>query len=98
MDSVLVARLVDVSDADTYLTYPSSVSSGNLYGYYSLCCQNIVSLGYNVKFETKVFEAKHNKLIWSALSETALEKSSEYMTGSFITAIIKDLYSKKLLQ
>jgi hypothetical protein len=98
MDSVLVARLVDVSDADTYLTYPSSVSSGNLYRYYSLCCQNIVSLGYNVKFETKVFEAKHNKLIWSALSETALEKSSEYMTRSFITAIMKDLYNKKLIQ
>jgi hypothetical protein len=98
MDSVLVARLVDVLDADTYLTYPFYVSFGDLSGYYSLCCQNIVSLGDNVKFETKVFEAKYNKLIWSALSETNLEKSSENMTRSFITAIMKDLYIKKLIQ
>ena len=98
MDSVLVARLVDVLDAGTYLTYPPYVNYGGLYGYYALCCQNIVSIGYNVKFETKVFEAKYNKLIWSALSETSLEKSSENMTRSFITAIMKDLYNKKLIQ
>jgi hypothetical protein len=98
MDSVLVARLVDVLDADTYLTYPSYISSGDFHGYYSLCCQNIVSAGYNVKFETKVFEAKNNKLIWSALSETNLGRSPENMTRSFITAIMKDLYNKKLIQ
>jgi len=91
LDSVLVARLIDV------LGKPLYVNSGGLYGYYALCCQYIVLSGYNVKFETKLFKAKNNKLIWSALSETNLERSPENMTRSFIRAIMKDLYNRKLM-
>jgi len=97
-DSVLVARLVDVLDVDSYLTYPSRVDNIGLSGYYVLCCQSIVTAGYNVKFETKIFDVKNNSLIWSALSETNLERSPENMATSFITAIMKDLHNKRLIQ
>ena len=99
IDSVLVARLADVSDINAYMTYPPQfVASGGFYGYYTLCCQNIVSLGYNVKFETKIFRAKNDKLIWSALSVTDLDRSPENMTESLIAAIINDLNNRKLLK
>jgi len=99
IDSVLVARLADVSDINAYMTYPPQfVASEGFYGYYAFCCQNIVSLGYNVKFETKIFRAKNDKLIWSALSVTDLDRSPENMTESLIAAIINDLNNRKLLK
>ena len=99
IDSVLVARLADVSDINAYMTYPPQfVASEGFYGYYTLCCQNIVSLGYNIKFETKIFRAKNDMLIWSALSVTDLDRSPVNMTKSLIAAIIKDLNNRKLLK
>jgi hypothetical protein len=99
VDSVLVARLADVSDINAYMTYPPQfLASEGFYSYYTLCCQNIVSLGYNVKFETKIFMAKNDKLIWSALSVTDLDRSPENMTESLIAAIINDLNKRKLLK
>jgi hypothetical protein len=97
-DSVLVARLVDVLDVDSYVTYPTHAANSGLSGYYVLCCQSIITAGYNVKFETKIFDVKNNQLIWSALSETTLERSPENMATSFIKAIMKDLHDKQLLQ
>ena len=94
MDSVLIARLVHIRDIEAYETYPSYFDYS---GFYILCCQNIVSSGYNVKFETKIFEAKNEKLIWSASSETLLERFPENIISSFISAIIKDLHNKKLI-
>jgi hypothetical protein len=98
IDSVLVARLVEVVDIEAYATYPHEFGYSGLYGYYARCCQDIISSGYNVTFETKIFEAKTYNLIWSALSETDLEKTSENMTDSFIAAIMRDLHKRKLIQ
>ncbi|MBM4145519.1 MAG: hypothetical protein FJ240_04475 [Nitrospira sp.] len=99
IDSVLVVRLADVSDINAYMTYPPQfVTSEGFYGYYTLCCQNIVSLGYNVKFETKIFMAKNDNLVWSALSVTDFDRSPQNMTRSLIEAIINDLSNRKLLK
>lgn len=99
IDSVLVTRLADVSDINAYMTYPPQfATSEGFYGYYTLCCQNIVSLGYNVKFETKIFRAKNDKLIWSSLSVSDLDRSPANMTKSLVEAIINDLTKRKLLK
>lgn len=97
-DSVLIARLVDVSSIHAYMTYPpSQVSSEGFYGYYTICCQNTVSLGYDVRFETRFFLAKDDKLLWSAASVSDLEKSPTDMTNSYISAVIEDLERRKLI-
>jgi hypothetical protein len=96
IDSVLIARLLDVQDAGIYETYPY-VSESSYFGYYMLCCQN-VSLGYNALIETKVFDAGSDSLIWEALSETAIERASVNIIRSYVPAIIKSLRDQNLLQ
>jgi len=95
MDSVLIARLLDVQDAGIRDTYPY-VSESNYFGYYIICCQT-VSLGYNALIETKVFDTGNDLLIWEALSETAIERTSESIIRSYVPVIIKGLRDKNLL-
>jgi hypothetical protein len=97
IDSVLVTTVVDVKDVGRYETYPTHVNSG-FYDYYVLCCESTVSGGYVVMMETKLFDAKYDKLIWSALSESAFINSFEISISSFVSIIVKDLHDKKLLQ
>jgi hypothetical protein len=98
MDSVLVTRVADVEDVTGYDTYPTHVDpGGDFYDYYVMCCETTVSLGYVVVLETKIFEGKYDKLIWSALSETSLQRSREYTVKLFIETAIKDLHVKRLI-
>jgi hypothetical protein len=101
IDSVLVARLVDARDAGGYDTYPSRVDSGpsaaKYFSYYVMCCESTITLGYEVAFETKVFEVKSDKLIWSALSRTSFERSLENTVTSFIPYMISNLRNRKLI-
>ncbi len=96
IDSVLVTKLVSVKDIGTYETSPTYVSGGGYYGYYSQSYQT-VSLGRNVVLITRIFDAKSEKLIWSALSETVLEGSPESVLDSFISAIMQRLEEGKLI-
>ena len=97
IDSVLVTTVVDVKDVGRYDTYATHVNSG-FYDYYVLCCESKVSEGYVVMIETKIFDAKYDKLIWSALSESAYIYSFENSISSFVSIVVKDLHDKKLLQ
>jgi hypothetical protein len=96
IDSVLVTKLVDVKDVGTYETSPTYVSRGGYYGYYKQSYQT-VSSGRNVVLITRIFDAKSEKLIWSALSETLLEKNPESVVDSFISAIMQHLEEEKLI-
>jgi len=96
IDSVLVTKLVDVKDVGTYETSPASVSGTGYYGYYSRSYQT-VSLGRNIVLITRIFDAKSEKLIWSALSETVLEGNPESVLDSFIPAIIQQMEEAKLI-
>jgi len=97
IDSFLIARLIDVNEAGTYETYPTFYAQERgFYGYYIQCCQ-IVSLGNNVVIETKIFDAKYDKLIWEAYSDTVFGRSRDYAIQSFISAIIQDLQRERLL-
>ena len=97
IDSVLVARLVKVDEVGTYYE-PQTYITGGFYNYYVQCCQNPVSSGRNIMIEIKFFQARQDKLLWSALSETILDGSFEKVTKSLIPYIIKDLHDKKLIQ
>jgi hypothetical protein len=94
VDSVLVARLVDIGTVDLYETYPPTVGTGTFSDYYVMCCRYVVSSGYKVTFETKIFQARNDRAIWSALSGVAFQNSPDdmyRMTGEFTTALIKAL-------
>lgn len=97
IDTVLLARFIDISDVAGYETYPTNVTSPRLADYYGFCCQNVVSAGYDVKFETKIFQAKDDKLIWSAESKTIFERSPRFMTSSIIVSILNDLAARRLV-
>jgi len=96
-DTVLVVRFVEIDDMDMYLTYPPYLNT-NQYGYYSLCCQTIISSGYHVRFETTIFDAENNKVIWSALSDTELERKRETITESYTHAVLGNLYKMRLVR
>jgi hypothetical protein len=95
IDSVLVTKLVDVKDVGEYETHPINVRGG-YYGYYKQSYQT-VSSGRNVVLITRIFDAKSEKLIWSALSETLLEVNIESVVDSFISAIMQHLEEEKLI-
>jgi hypothetical protein len=98
IDALLIATLKDVADTGLYETYPAFVEEGGgYYGYYLRCCQ-IVSIGRNVVIETKIFETKHDKIIWAAITETIFEGSAEVVIRSFVPVIIAELQSNTLLQ
>jgi len=82
-DAVIVTRLVDKSQEQTY--YPPTYSGvaapgayyGGWYGYYSMGYSYMSSPGYvetnNVyKIETNLYDLQNDKLVWSGLSETTL--------------------------
>jgi hypothetical protein len=96
IDSVLITKFVDIKDVGTYQTMPTLVNEG-YYGYY-IQSSHTESLGYNVVLDTKIFEAKNEKLIWSALTETVLEGEAENSVDSFIPDIINKLRENKLIQ
>jgi hypothetical protein len=98
MDSVLVTSVIDVRDVSGYETYPTHVNpGGNFYDYYVMCCQTTVTSGYVVMLETRIFEEKYDKLLWSATSESSLQRYREDTIQSFISAAIRDLHDKKLV-
>lgn len=99
VDSVLVGKIDKVRDLGTY-NEPSIVrlDSDDIFGYYLACCQLPVSSGRDIVIEIKIFEAAHDKLIWSAMSATLLDGSFEKAMESLIPVIIKDLHDKKLIQ
>ncbi|MFZ5908179.1 MAG: hypothetical protein ACOYVJ_12390 [Nitrospirota bacterium] len=97
IDIVLLARFVDIVDIAGYETYPTNVTSPRLADYYGFCCQNLVTGGYGVKFETKIFQAKDDRLIWSAESEMIFERTSRFMVRSVIDAFLTDLTAARLV-
>jgi hypothetical protein len=95
IDSVLITTLVDVKETEAYES-PTFFAPTGFYGYYMQCCYNVMS-GYNVEIETRIFDARYDTLIWSALSDTVLEPAPEETIKSYITAIVSELQNEKLL-
>lgn len=106
VDGVLISRMVDKKVIETYVpgevTYlpPPSYYHG-WYGYYSGSYLYVVpprKIEHELYVaETNLYEAKHEDLVWSALSETFPEGSAESVIKEFITVIVDDLAAKNLL-
>lgn len=98
IDALIIATLKDVAATGMYDTNPSfSQEGGGYYGYYLQCCQ-IVSTGRNVVIETRIFDTKSEKMVWSAVTETIFEGSAEVVIRSFVPVIITELQGTSLLQ
>jgi len=95
IDSVLITTLVDVKETEAYES-STFLAPTEFYGYYMQCCYNVMS-GYNVEIETRIFDARYDTLIWSALSATVLERAREETIQSYIAAIVNELQNAKLL-
>lgn len=97
IDTVFVIRFLRIDDISLYLTYPPYVNN-DLYGYYSYCCQNIVSSGYHVSFESTLFDAATQKVIWAAPSDTQLERTRESIVESYVDVVLENLSANKLIR
>lgn len=107
VDAVLITRLVDKKTVQSYFppetTYmgPSGYSTGWPTYCYN-CYQAITRPGYTVEneivsLETNLYEARTDKLIWSALSDTFAESDKDDYIKSFISVILKRLLDDKIL-
>jgi len=106
VDAVLITRLADKTKIQSYVPSETSyrgpggyASSWPAYNYnYS---QTITRQGYTVEheilnLEVTLYDAKTDKLIWSALSDTIAESAKEEYIKSFISVIIKRLSDDKI--
>ncbi len=107
VDGVLVTRLLDKKRFDTYyppqVTYvPHSGYYGGWYNYYQSSYSYVSTPGYSIQqqvvvLETNLYASKEEKLIWSGVSETFVEDSTEQLIRSFVGMIVKDLSAKGLI-
>jgi len=95
IDTVLIATLVDVKETEAYES-STFLDPPGFYGYYMQCCYSVMS-GYTVEIETRIFDARYDTLIWSALSATVLEPAPGKTIQSYIAAIVSELQNQKLL-
>jgi hypothetical protein len=105
-DAILITRLVDKKTIQTYyppeIYYTPAPYYRGWHGYYRTSYQYMMTTGYTaqqeaVVLETNIYSTQDNKLIWSALSETFLEGSSEKLIYSLVEKLIKDMAAKDLL-
>jgi hypothetical protein len=106
VDATLVTRLVDKKTIQTYyppqMYYTPAPYYRGWHGYYRNSYQYMVGPGYTatdeaVVLETNIYSTQNNQLIWSALSETFIEGSSESLIQSLVQKLIKDMAAKDLL-
>ncbi len=106
-DGVLISRMVDRKTVETYVPAathyaPPSHYYGGWHNYYARSYHTIYEPGYMVTgevlvVETNLYEASSEKLVWSAISETFKEGSSNTLIRSFIKVMIKNLSKENLL-
>ncbi len=102
--AVLVTRVVNRKKEKEYVPAadPKHGRRRGWYGQYSRGYGYATSPGYYTEYEvvnleTKIYDTKTEKLIWSGLSDTILRGSIEQEIKSVIKAIIKSLSSNQLI-
>jgi hypothetical protein len=102
IDAVLVTRLVEKKTVETYFPGPANYRMpsyyNNYYGYYSGSYRSgAVVESEVVVLETNLYDAETEDIIWSAMSETFMEKSSDKLIEEFIDLIIDDLSKSNII-
>ena len=98
VNAVLVTRLLE--QKHIVRKVPGYCSTWNRY--YEESYESSCPRGYNCEeiaaLETNLYDAKTEKLIWSAISETNVEAGTYDVIKGFITSIIKDLSEENILR
>jgi hypothetical protein len=100
IDTVLITRITDVKDVQTYV--PGSPSPYNSYWtYYGYGWDYAYSPGYTVEskkvvLETNLYSVANESLEWTATSDTTTQGDKTDVIKSFIPAIVKKMANEKL--
>jgi hypothetical protein len=105
VDAVLVTHLVEVEEEEissplTTQARPDDYHGGYVEAYaaaYDSVHHPEYTVKVKVRLETKLYDAKADKLIWSAESTTMQAGSDAEAMNSVIDALVKDLQKSKLL-
>jgi hypothetical protein len=105
-DAVLIARLVSKKTIHTYV--PGSANFpppyyGNWGDYYGFGYQAAYTPGYMAEdeyalMEANLYDARNDKLIWSAASETEIQGSNQSQIRSYIGALVNAMAEQGLLR
>jgi hypothetical protein len=107
IDAVLITRLLDTKTVEYY--YPPEREYrvprsyyGGWYSYYADGYERVTRPGYVVEqkvvtLETNLYGANREELIYSAISDTVIETTSEDAIKSFIATIVQDMAAKGII-
>jgi hypothetical protein len=105
-DTVLISRLASKKIVRTYV--PGSVTYRPSYydnwrDYYGYGSQEVYTPGYLAEdeyavMETNLYDARNDKLIWSAASETEIRGSDQNQMRSYIGVMVNAMADQKLLR
>ncbi len=105
VDTVLITRLVNMKTVQSYVPgtvyYPPPIY-GTWPDYFGFGYRSPFSSGYITQsqyavMETNLYETRHNRLVWSASSETLLNDSDDTLIRSFIGTMVKAMGDSGLL-
>ena len=104
-DTILITRLVSKKIVQTYVPgspYFPPPFYGNWPDYYGYGYRYMSTPGYIAQdeyavIETNLYEAKSDKLIWAASSETGISDSNQGIIQSYIGVMVKNMIGLGLL-
>jgi hypothetical protein len=104
-DTILITRLVSKKIVQTYVpgsTYFPPPFYGNWPDYYGYGYRYMYTPGYIAQdeyavIETNLYEAKSDKLIWAASSETGISDSNQGIIQSYIGVMVRNMIGLGLL-
>lgn len=105
-DAVLITRLTDKKTVMTYIpgtNYSPPPYYNSWHDYYGYGYQAAYAPGYLAEdeyalMETNLYDARNDKLVWSALSETEIRGSDENLIKSYIGVMVSAMADKKLFR
>jgi hypothetical protein len=109
VDAILVTRLIDQHEVETY--YPPTATYmgptyggyyGGWYGYYGYGMDVVTTPGYTTvekvySLETNIFDVATHKLIFSAISETKVQSVDDSVIKEVIDVVTNDMREKGLI-
>jgi hypothetical protein len=104
-DTILITRLISKKTVKTYVP-PTPYLPPPYYGswpdYYGYGYSNMYAPGYVAKdefaiIETNLYEAKSDKLVWAASSETGINDSDPTLVQNFVGVMVTNMIGLGLL-
>jgi len=105
-DAVLITRLASKKTLYTHIStnefsppdYYSTWDDYYGYGYQIVNSPDYIEENEYAIMETNLYDAGHNKLVWSASSETEIYASAPKSIKSYVNAIVKQMVKQNLLK